>query len=168
MMAHPTETPAQRTRSRPWMGLLPYIGLLLYLAHILWALVTGATENWPRDLVAYGVFYLIGWAGIGGGISHAVFGRTTSASIGWKPSPFETEIGFANLGFGVAGVLAPMYGPEYWWAVIIANSVFRVLAGGLHVREMVRAKNYAINNTAILLVDFGVPVFLVWAHAAWA
>jgi hypothetical protein len=46
--------------------------------------------------------------------------------------------------------------------------VFRVLAGLLHIREIVRSKNYAINNTAILLVDFGVPVFLVCAHLAWA
>jgi hypothetical protein len=167
-MTHPTDAPHTRPTSRPWMGVLPYIGIILFGLHIVSGIVTGSTDDWPRDLVAYGVFYLIGWAGIGGGISHAVFGKKTSASIGWAPSPFETEIGFANLGFGVAGVLAPLYGPEYWWAVIVASSVFRVLAGLLHIREIVRSKNYAINNTAILLVDFGVPVFLVCAHLAWA
>jgi hypothetical protein len=167
-MARPTDTPGPRTQRRLGMGILPFIGLLLYLAHIVSGLVTGATDDWPRALVEYGVFYLIGWAGIGGGISHVFFAQRTSASIGWAPSPFETEIGFANLGFGIAGVLAPAYGPEFWWAVIIANSVFRVLAGALHVREIVRTKNYAVNNTSILLIDFGVPLFLVLAYLAWA
>lgn len=170
-MARPTETPESPTtssRSHRWMGVLPFIGVILFLVHILAGLATGATGDWPRGLVQYGVFYLIGWAGIGGGISHVFFGRRTSASIGWAPSPFETEIGFANLGFGVAGVFATAYGPEYWWAVIVANSVFRVLAGVLHVREIVRSKNYAVNNTSILFVDFVVPVFLVLSWLAWA
>lgn len=167
-MARPTETTDTRSRSHLWMGLLPYIGVILFVAHILVGLATGATADWPRALVPYGVVYLIGWAGIGGGISHVFFAKRTSASIGWAQSPFETEVGFANLGFGVAGVFATAFGPEYWWAVIVANSVFRVLAGVLHVREILRTKNYAVNNTGILFVDFGVPIFLVIAWFAWA
>jgi hypothetical protein len=167
-VSKPSTTSKQRSASNPLLGLLPFIGLILYLFHIGWALITGATDGWPRDLVEFGVYYLIGWAAIGGGISHIFFSRKISASIGWSRSPFETEIGLANLGFGIAGVLALSYGPEFWWAIIVANSVFRVGAGFVHIRSMMRDKNFAVNNTSILLLDFGVPAYLVISYLAWA
>jgi hypothetical protein len=167
-VTQPDTTTEPRTRSNPMLGLLPYIGLILYLCHLGWALVTGSTDDWPRALVEYGVYYLIGWAAIGGGISHVFFGRRISASIGWSPSPFETEIGLANLGFGIAGVLSLSYGAEYWWAVIIANSVFRVGAGFVHVRGIIKDRNFAVNNTGILFLDFGVPAYLVIGYLLWA
>jgi hypothetical protein len=166
-VTQPTTTTTERPRSSPLLGLLPFIGVVLFLAHIVYSLITGTTSEWPEELVQFGVYYMIGWAGIGGGISHLFFGRKTSASIGWAPSPFETEIGLANLGFGIAGVIALSYGPEYWWAIIIANSVFRVGAGIGHIRSMVRDKNFAVNNTSILFVDFVVPAFLIFGYFAW-
>jgi hypothetical protein len=166
-MTQPTATDKPRKASNPMLGVLPFIGVILFLCHIGYGLLTGATSDWPRGLVQYGVYYLIGWAAIGGGISHVFFGRKISASIGWDPSPFETEVGFANLGFGVAGVLALNYSSDFWWAVILANSVFRVLAGVGHIRSMVRDKDYSVNNTGILFLDFLVPAFLVVGYLSW-
>jgi len=166
-VTHSAPEVKQRPKSNPLLGLLPFIGVALFLAHIIYSLITDTTSEWPEELVQFGVYYLIGWAGIGGGISHLFFGNKISASIGWERSPFETEIGLANLGFGIAGVLALNYGPEFWWAVIIANSVFRVGAGVGHIRSMARDRNFAVNNTSILAVDFLVPAFLIFGYFAW-
>jgi hypothetical protein len=165
--AAPTTSRSATSRSNPLFGVLPFIGVILFVISAISVLGSGSS-TWERDLLTNAVVYLIGWAGIGGGISHIFFGPKIARSIGWQWSPFELEIGLSNLGFGVAAVLAASFSPEYSLALIIANSIFRVGAGIGHIRSMVTDRNFAINNTAILFVDFVVPAFLFWAYFAWA
>jgi hypothetical protein len=162
-----TKTRAATKRSNPLFGVLPFIGVILFLISAISVLGSGS-DTWQRDLLTNAVVYLIGWACIGGGISHIFFGPKISASIGWQWSPFELEVGLANLGFGIAAVLAASFSPEYALALIIANSVFRVGSGVGHIRNMITDRNFAINNTAILFIDFVVPAFLFWAYFAWS
>ena len=112
--------------------------------------------------------YLIGWAALGAGISHIFFGKAISRSIGFARSPFELEVGFANLGFGVAALMAGSYQKEYWLAIIVANSIFRVGCGVGHVKQIIMDRNFAVNNTAILFLNFVVHAFLVITYLAWA
>jgi hypothetical protein len=51
--------------------------------------------------------------------------------------------------------------PKAWVAASIAGGLFLLLAGLNHVVEIVRDKNYAPGNTAILLSDLGVPASLL-------
>ena len=62
--------------------------------------------------------------GIGAGFAHMFWGKKISASIGWNWSPFEWEVGVANLGMGIAGVMAGSFGKDYWLAVIIVVATF--------------------------------------------
>lgn len=43
----------------------------------------------------------------------------------------------------------------------IALSVFLLGAAGLHLKEMVRDRNFAWGNTWVLIYDIGLPVSLV-------
>ncbi|ACZ22033.1 hypothetical protein Sked_21130 [Sanguibacter keddieii DSM 10542] len=161
----PAPTPG-RASSR-WLGLLPFIGVILFVVTAVPVLVS-RDDDWQRTLLVNAVVYMIGWAGIGAGISHLFFSGAISRSIGFDRSPFELEVGFAGLAFGVTGVLAGSHGTEYWLAIIIASSVYRVGCGLGHVRSIVRSRNYAVNNTAILVIDFLLPAFLVVAYVAWS
>lgn len=151
------------------LGILPFIGIVLFLGFS-WSIIFGGErpEGWQQTLVQNGVLYMIGSQGIGGAISHLFFGPAIARSIGWTWSPFQREVGFANLAFGVAGVLAANYGSQYWFAVIVASSVYLVGAGIGHIIEMRRAGNFAINNSLILIADFGVPAALFAMYYAWA
>lgn len=155
-------------RSSRLLGVLPYIGAILFAWHAGQILLGSRTGDWKQDIVMFGVIDLIGIAGIGAGVAHVVFGPPIARSIGWEHTPFQTEVGFANLGFGIAAVMAASQSPEYWLAVIIANGVFRAGAGLVHIREMVTHRDFAINNTMILVVNFVVPAFLYLAWHAWA
>ena len=85
------------------------------------------------------------------------------------PSPAGPRaVGFADLAYGIAGVIAASFSPDYWFAVILISSIFRVGCGIGHIRSIIRDKNYAINNTAILFVNFVVPAFLIFAYLTWA
>src|SRR6202042_2717420 len=48
----------------------------------------------------------------------------TSASIGWATSPYEYEVGMADLTVGVLGLLCVWIRGNFWLATAIANAVW--------------------------------------------
>ena len=159
--------PAKVTRSSPLLGLLPFIGVILFLVFTAPILFGDRTGDWQRQVLANGVQYMVGWAALGAGISHLFFGPGIARSIGWAPSPFQREVAFANLAFGVVGLMAVNYSTDFWLAVIVGSGIYRVGCGYGHIREMIEKRNFAINNTAILFLNFVVPAFLIGAYIAW-
>ncbi len=165
-----TSDPTRTTPPRRSLisGILPFIGVILFVIATIMQFAGGAEEGWGPTLVQNAVVYMIGWAGIGAGISHLFFGTRISRSIGFEKSPYELEVGFADLAMGIVGVMAAAYSPDYWLSIILASSIFRVGCGLGHIRSMVKEGNFAINNTAILFVNFVVPAFLLFAFFTWA
>lgn len=120
------------------------------------------------QLVANAVTYMIGWAGVGAGISHLFFGNKISKTIGFEKSPYELEVGFADLSMGIVALMAANYSIELTLAVILVSSIFRVGCGIGHIRSMIKDRNFAVNNTLILVTNFLVPAFLIFAYYTWA
>ena len=153
--------PASPRRKSIIGGILPFIGVILFLGATVIQFASGAGTNWGPTFLANAVTYLIGWAGIGAGISHVFFGGKISNSIGFRKSPYELEVGFASFGTGITALLASNYTPEFSLAVILVSSIFRIGCGFGHIRSMIVDRNFAINNTAILFINFVVPAFLL-------
>lgn len=164
----PAAAPVKTKKSNIWLGILPFIGVILFVINVIPVIFGDHSGNWQQQIVLLGVIYMIGWAGIGAGISHIFFGKKISQSIGFEKSPFELEVGFAGLSFGIVALIAGHFSTEYWLAIILASSLYRIGCGIGHVRSMIISKNFAINNTAILFIDFVVPAFLLFAYFAWA
>lgn len=163
------QTPATTpTHKSVISGILPFIGVILFVIVTILQFAGGAGENWGATLVENAVVYMIGWAGIGAGISHLFFGRKISQTIGFPKSPYELEVGFADLAMGIVGVIAASFSPDYWLAIILVSSIFRIGCGFGHIRSIIKDRNFAVNNTAILFVNFVVPAFLLFAFFTWA
>jgi hypothetical protein len=79
-------------------------------------------------------------------LSHAVFSNRVAQSIGWAPSPFQKEIAGANLGIGLGAIAASGLGAPAVWAMTVMAAGFLWSAAAVHVSDMVRRKNFAINN----------------------
>jgi hypothetical protein len=155
-------------KSDLWLGILPFIGALLFLIDLCVIRSGPETGNaLHRHIVQAGVTFMVGWAGVGAGVAHIFFGKQISKSIGFEHNPYEFEVGVADLAMGIVGLMASAYSPAFWLAVIWVSSLFRVGCGIGHVREIVMRRNYAVNNTVILFINFGVPAFLLWAYYAW-
>lgn len=108
------------------------------------------------------LFLGMGWSLAGGSVSHTIFARQTAKSIGWETNGFQYEVGYASLGIGLAGIYASTVDESAAWVVAsLAGGVFLLLAGINHVVEIIRDRNYAPGNTAILISDFGVPISLL-------
>lgn len=106
------------------------------------------------------MLYFCSWNFIISSVMHSVFAKTTAASIGWKTNGFQYELAAVSLGLGLTCMYAYQHSLEAWVAAAIPVIAFLFLAGLNHVKEIIREKNYAPNNTMILIWDFGMPVSL--------
>lgn len=114
------------------------------------------------------LLYFAGYVFIASSIMHSVLAKKTAQSIGWITNGFQYEIAFVSLGLGIASFYAVYHGWEAWVAVSIPIITFLFLAGLNHLKEMVKDKNYAPNNSLILIWDFGLPIslaMLLWVIA---
>jgi hypothetical protein len=163
-----TAEPAAKHKPSIVGGILPFIGVILFAIVTIQQFASNPGDHWGPTLVTNAVTYLIGWAMLGGGIAHVFFGRRVSKTIGFAKSPYELEVGFADIAFGAVALLAASYTLEFSLAIILASSIYRVGCGIGHIRSMIQDRNFAPNNTAILAVNFLVPAFVIFAYYAWA
>jgi hypothetical protein len=85
-----------------------------------------------------------------------------SASIGWATSPFEYEVGMADLTVGVLGVLCLVFRGEFWLATAIADAVWLLGDAVGHIRDMVVHNNHAEYNAGkFLAFELAMPVLIL-------
>jgi len=105
------------------------------------------------------IFFSLGIAYIYNGFSHTVMHEMAARLIGWADSPFQIELGFASLGLGLVGVIAPWKSIHMRFAVIVPLSVFLWGAAGVHVYSMVTAGNFAPGNAGVIFwTDMVLPL----------
>lgn len=98
------------------------------------------------------LFIYVGLMGLLTTYAHVFRPAQTSASIGWLPSPYEYEVGMADLTVGVLGVLCLWFRGNFWLATAIANAVWLLGDALGHIRQMMLFNNHATNNSGIFLV----------------
>ena len=119
------------------------------------------------------VFY-VGVGGLMGALGHTLRAKEIATGIGWQPgSPFQLEVGMANLAFGVLGVLCIWQRGGFWTATGIGFAVFLLGCAYGHVRELVVHENYAPYNAGagIFFNDAVLPVIilaLLWVRGRCA
>jgi len=79
--------------------------------------------------------------------------------IGWADNPFQIELGFASLGMGLIGLLAPWRSFDLRLAAILGPACFLWGAAGVHIASMIAEQNFAAGNAGIIFwSDIIVPV----------
>jgi hypothetical protein len=83
-------------------------------------------------------------SGIGGFFGHFFISDSVAKSIG-RPTgnPFQLEVGFANLGLGILGIVAMGRRDGFREATVIAVTVFGVGATMVHVSDIIETGNLA-------------------------
>ena len=133
------------------------------------ALACWSTSLWrgPRPLprwfvldraLRYVFIFPLGVLGLWAFIGHVMFPVRAAAAIGWPPSPFQFEVGYANLGIGLASLYAAFTTFYARVAVAIAASCFLGGAGIGHVHDILAYGNLTPGNAGpILVTDFLTP-----------
>jgi hypothetical protein len=105
------------------------------------------TQFWATIVLKNLLVYACGWQLLGGAIGHLFFGNRIAEYIGWtKDSPFQFEVGVADLGMGVLGIMCNRFGGPFWLATIVMVTIFGWGCAIGHVRQMVANKNFAPGN----------------------
>src|SRR5271170_8087674 len=111
----------------------------------------------------YLLFIYVGLMGLLTAYAHVFRSAQTSASIGWAPSPFEYEVGMADLTVGVLGVLCLWLRGNFWLATAVANAVWLLGDAVGHLRQIMFHNNHAANNSGIFLVaELITPVVILF------
>lgn len=105
-------------------------------------------------LLAYISFWSIGVCSLLAFIFQVFLAAFTAQQIGWTPSPFEYEIGMANLSYGVLGVLAYWFRGRFWDAVFLG---WGILLLGAFVGHIIRY--FSMNDTS----PYNIGIF-VWFY----
>jgi len=118
------------------------------------------------QLLRYLFLFPLGLQGLWAFAGHVFFPERAAAAIGWAPSPFQFEVGAANLGLGLASIYVAFRGFEERFAVAVAAACFLMGAGVVHVLDIMHAGNFAPGNAGpILITDFLTPLavlVLLW------
>jgi hypothetical protein len=110
-------------------------------------------------LLADYILYAVGFMYFYNFVVHTLFAATSAAFIGWANSPFQYEVGYASLGFGVAAIVAHRSNFTARLVAILGPSLFLWGAAVGHIREILRTSNFSPGNAGVVLwTDIFLPV----------
>jgi hypothetical protein len=121
----------------------------LFVAALLLAASTRGRGGGAERLLAWTLLLPIGVTGLWAGISHVFFPAVAAAHIGWQVSPFQFEVGMADLAIGVTACVAFWQDLPFKAAAVCAASIFLLGDAVGHVRQMMVAGNFAPGNAGL-------------------
>ncbi len=141
--------------------------LILYVVALISASVHTAVRRSSlsrQATVEIFVLYLFafsyGLGGLGGFLGYCLLPEATAARIGWPAhSQFQFELGSVQLGWGIAALLCLFIrNRHYWLGVAMIPAFLFLMAGGLHIYEVLEKRNFASYNVGIIAPDLLIPL----------
>jgi len=101
-------------------------------------------------------------SGIGGFFGHLFLSDQVAESVGWPTgSPFQLEMGFANLILGVLGIIAVGRRDGFREATVIAVTILGFGATIVHIIDILETGNLAPGNTIQNIANLVRPLLLI-------
>lgn len=154
-------------------GTLENFSLVMLVAAIVCAGMVGWAKRDHRciadRLLGWLLLLAVGVTGIYTFAMHVFFPAQSAAEIGWAVSPFQYEVGIANLAVGVVALLAFWSGFGFRLAASLTAAIWYGGDAAGHIQQMVEAHNFSPGNAGPWFwTDVLVPVlllgcsFIVW------
>lgn len=136
--------------------------LLLAAGHILLDRQVRTRARTIEVFIVYLLAISVGANGLGGAFGHLFLSDLIAEGVGWPTgSPFQLEMGFANLLVGVLGILAIHRRDGFRTAAIIATTILGVGATSVHIWDIASTGNLSPGNTIINLGNLLDPALLI-------
>ncbi len=136
--------------------------VILFVLALALALLCRHERPLPRRLLAWLLLLPIGVTGLWAGFFHVCFSAIAAADIGWQVSPFQFEVGMADLAIGVTACIAFWSDLNFKAAAVSAASIFLLGDAIGHVRQMMIAGNFAPGNAGVpFYMDIICPVLAI-------
>jgi hypothetical protein len=133
--------------------------VFLFVAALVFAWLSRSGAPIAERLLPWILLLPIGVTGLWAAIFHLFFPEIAAADIGWEPSPFQFEVGMADLAMGVAACVSFWRGLDFKTAVVVINAIFLLGDAIGHVEQMIAAGNFAAGNAGVpFFGDIAFPV----------
>ena len=104
----------------------------------------------------------VGVTGLWAALFHLFFPGVAAADIGWQASPFQFEVGMADLAIGATACLSFWRNLDFKAAAVMASSIFLLGDAVGHVKQMLVAGNFAPGNAGVpFYSDVVLPVLMI-------
>ncbi|WP_213741141.1 DUF6790 family protein [Bradyrhizobium sp. dw_411] len=142
--------------------LLRNLPAFLFAAALLLAALSRNGKSVPERFLTWILLLPIGVTGLWAAISHVFFPAIAAAHIGWQVSPFQFEVGMADLAIGVTACVAFWRDLSFKTGAVYAASIFLLGDAVGHIREMAEAGNFAPGNAGLpFYMDVICPVLAI-------
>ena len=140
---------------------LSHIPVVMFVAALAAALLVKQPADFASRLLGFMLLLSVGVEETWAGFFHIFFAHIAAASIGWEVSPFQFEIGVADVAIGVTAI-ASFWRPWPFKAATISYvTLFYAGVAIGHVREAVASGDFSGNNFGLLLLITVIKVFLL-------
>lgn len=114
------------------------------------------------------LFYCFGLGFVYMWYMHGFMSDFVAPMIGWKPSPFEWELAWFELGTGVVAIISLWRSYDMRLAATLVSAIFLFGAAAQHIQQMMTAHNYAPGNagTVLWFGDIALPLFTLFLALA--
>ena len=126
--------------------------VFLFVAALVFAWLSRSGAPIADRFLGWILLLPIGATGIWAAFFHIFFPQIAAADIGWEVSPFQFEVGLADLAIGATACVSFWRSLDFKAAAVMASSIFLLGDAIGHVRQMIAAGNFAPGNA-------GVPFF---------
>lgn len=134
---------------------------VFFIAALVIATMTRGIPQLPERYLSW-VLVSAGLEGVWAGATHVLFPETAARFIGWQVSPFQFEIGVADIALGVTALLSFWRPLAFKAAVVTFSFIFYVGLAYGHLHQVAVTGNMAAGNAGLLLVLTIIkPVLLV-------
>ena len=127
------------------------IGFIFSLISIYWNRENLTASFTIEALLKYYCFWGYGITWTYNAVMHIVFHEMAAGFIGWEDSPFQLEVGYASLGYGVLGLICIKNNFYLRLGLVISSTFFLWGAAIGHIYEIVEKQNYASGNAGIMM-----------------
>jgi hypothetical protein len=141
--------------------------VMLLLAIII-ALIDWPIQKILKRTSGYEVFYRwiallpLGITGVYTFLMHVFFPETAATAIGWQPSPFQYEVGMADLGFGIIAIISFNANYGFRLATTIGNLIWLWGDASGHIAQMIIHRNFSNGNAGTWFwMDVLIPLLLI-------
>ena len=133
--------------------------VFLFVAALVFAWISRSGAPVAERLLAWILLLPVGVTGLWAAVFHLFFPDVAAADIGWDPSPFQFEVGMADLAIGATACISFWRSLDFKAAVVIINAIFLLGDAIGHVGQMIAAGNFASGNAGVpFLDDLTLPV----------
>jgi hypothetical protein len=140
---------------------LTHIPAIMFVTTFIVAASTNRPAHSPTRLLCWMLLLSVGVEETWAGLFHVFFAKVAASSIGWQVSPFQFEIGVADIAIGVTAIASFWRPLPFKAATVSYVTLFYAGVAIGHVREAVTAGDYSGNNFGSLLLITIAKVFLL-------